>query len=376
MKQSWFKRALGIGVAGAAAAFLFAGAASASPKPSTVFVGHCGKPWTSSINGAIAQVRSGGTVVVCHGTYNEDAVVTKPLTLIGHHAKINPSSPVNQTNSPVYADAGNNGITIAAPWVTVRGFSVTGASGDGIFSFANHSLIVGNWSNGNAMTGISLNGSSWSKVKGNVTNNNTGGGITLANDAGSFIPGATASHDWVVGNVAKNNPMGCGVIVVDHLGSTVPGAKGTFDNVIAGNLLVHNGDGSTTPEGAGAGVVLASPVPGGSVWNNLVINNRIRQSGLAGVTIHSHVPGQHFGGNRVIGNNIGTNNVTGDFGDAFTTGVFVGSVDPLKVVVKGNLIHDNHYGIFTAGSVTVIGKRHNAFVRVHSRFGHVSPYAG
>jgi hypothetical protein len=377
-----FKRAVMVAATGAAVAVMFAGAtvASAAQKPRTVYVSHgagkCPSKHFHSINKAIAAVRSGGTVVVCRGYYNEDAVVTKPLNLVGHGARINPSSPVNQTNSPVYADAGNNGITIASPWVNVHGFAVTGASGDGIFSFANHSKIWGNWSYGNAMTGISLNGSSWSVVKGNATNNNTGGGITLANDAGGFIPGATASHDWVLNNVAKNNPMGCGVIVVDHLGSTVSTNKGTFDNVIAGNLLVHNGDGSTSPEGAGAGVVLASPVPGGSVWNNLVTHNRIFQSGLAGVTIHSHLPGQHFGGNRIIGNNIGTNNVTGDFGDPYTTGVFVGSVDPLKVVVRGNVIHDNHFGIFTAGSVTVVGKKLNAFIRVHSRFGHVSPYAG
>ena len=242
--------------------------------------------------------------------------------------------------------------------------------------YANHSKIVGNWASGNAVTGIDLNGSSWSTVKGNVTNNNTGGGITLANDAGAFIPGATASHNWIIGNVAKNNPLGCGIILADHLGSTLPGAKGIFRNVIAGNLLVHNGDGSTTPEGAGAGVVLASPVPGGAVWGNLIRNNVIKKSGLAGVTIHSHVAGQNLSGNVIVHNNIGTNNVTGDFGDPFTTGVFVGSVDPLSVVVKGNLIHNNHYGIFTAGPVTVIGKHHNVFVGVTHRFGSTTPYTG
>jgi hypothetical protein len=355
------------------------GVANAVSKPATVYVSHgssCGAPHRGSINAAIAAVAPGGTVVVCRGHYNEDAVVTKPLRLIGHHATINPSSPVLQTNSPLYTQAGNNGVSIAAADVTVRGFTVTGATGDGILSWANHSRIVRNRTVGNAFTGIDLNGSSWSLVKGNITDRNTGGGITLANDTGAFTPGATASHDWIVGNEAKDNPLGCGVILADHLGSTVPGARGIFANVIKGNVLRHNGDGSSTAEGAGAGVVLASPVPGGAVWDNLVVGNHISASGLAGVTVHSHVPGQHFAGNRVIGNWIGQNDVTGDFGDPHTTGVYVGSVDPLTIVVRGNVIANNHFGIFTAGAVKVRGARHNAYVHVAHRRGSTSPYAG
>jgi parallel beta-helix repeat protein len=377
-----FTRAMAGGGIAVATAILLTGsiAANAASNPSTVYVSHggtnCGKPHVSSINAGIAAVAPGGTVVVCRGVYNEDAVVTKPLRLIGHHAQINPSSPVLQTNSPLYSIAGNNGITIAAPNVRVRGFTVVHATGDGIFSFGNHSRIVGNRALQNGFTGIDLNGSSWSLVKDNVVDENTGGGITLANDAGGFIPGATASHDWVVGNVAENNPLGCGVILADHLGSTVAGARGIFDNVIVGNLLKHNGDGSTTAEGAGAGVVLASPVPGGAVYDNLVEGNRIHTSGLAGVTVHSHLPGQRFGGNRVIGNWIGTNDVTGDFGDAFTTGVYVGSVDPLAIVVRHNVIQDDHFGIFTAGTITVVGGHRNTYVHVPHHRGTTSPYAG
>ena len=383
MKNRWMNRALVAGTAGVASVALLAGAAVASAnvhQPRTVFVSHgggaCPTHHVWSINAAIQKVATGGTVVVCRGTYNEDAVVTKPLKLIGRHATINPSAPVNQTNSPLYSQAGNNGITVLAPWVKVAGFTVTKASGDGIFVVGNHAQVLWNTAVWNGGTGVDLNGSSWSLVKGNLAANNTGGGFYLTNDAGAIYPGATASHDWIVGNVARDNPLGCGVILADHLGNTVSTNKGIFANVVAHNVLVQNGDQSTTPDGAGAGVVLASPVPGGAVWNNLVTRNTIRASGLAGVTVHSHVPGQHFGGNRITWNSIGTNNVTGDFGDPFTTGVFVGSVDPMKIVVAHNLIHDNHFGIFTAGSVWVVGKHQNAFVRVAQKFGHVSPYAG
>ena len=81
--------------------------ASASPaQPRTLVVAHpgsnCGRHVFTSINAALAAASPHSTVIVCRGTYNEDAVVTKPVTLVGRGAVINPSSPVLQTNSPVY----------------------------------------------------------------------------------------------------------------------------------------------------------------------------------------------------------------------------------------------------------------------------------
>ncbi len=355
-----------------------AGAQAASASPTTVFVsndGSCGnRSVFTSINAGVAAAPSGGTVIVCGGTFNEDVVVTKPLTLISRGAIVNPSSPVLQTNSPVYSQAGNNGITIASENVTVNGFNVTGATGDGILSYADHSTIVNNESYGNASTGISLNGSSWSRVAGNVSDDNTGGGFYLTNDAGAFIPGATASHDVVTNNVAENNPAGCGVILADHLGSNVPGAQGIFDNVVTDNTLNHNG--FVGGEGSGAGVVIATEAPGGAVYDNRVADNDMSLNGLAGVTVHSHMGGQNFSGNVIAGNDIGTNNTGGDFGDTSTTGVYLGSVSPLTITVVNNEIHDNAIGIFSAGPVTVKGTNTNTFNGVTQSVGSTAVYAG
>jgi hypothetical protein len=62
------------------------------------------------------------------------------------------------------------------------------------------------------------------------------------------------------------------------------------------------------PSGGGAGVVIATEVPGEKVAGNTVVGNTIYGNGLAGVTIHAHLPGQNLNGNRIIGNWIGTNN--------------------------------------------------------------------
>ena len=270
-----------------------------------------------------------------------------------------------QTNSPVYAQADNNGLTVLSGGVTVRGFTVTGATGDGVLAAGDRSVFQGLTSNHNSGIGINLAGSSYSPVKGNVTNDNIGGGIQLANDAGGLpqFAGATSSHDTVANNVANGNVAGCGIIVVDHLGSTVPGARGMFGNLIVGNTLTNNGT-TAGAFGPGAGVVLASFVPGGAVYNNTVVGNRIVGSGLAGVTLHSHLPGQNLNGNVIVSNDIGTNNLLGDFADTATTGVYVGSVDPLRITVIGNRIHDNHNGIFAAGPVTIVRTNANVFVHV------------
>ncbi len=358
--------------------------ASASPAgPRTLVVAHpgsnCGRHVFTSINAALAAASPRSTVIVCRGSYNEDAVVTKPVTLVGRGAVINPSSPMLRTNSPVYAQAGNNGITVLSGGVTVKGFTITGATGDGVLAVGDHSAFLGITSNKNSGIGIDLAGSSYSAVKGNVTNGNTGGGIQLANDAGGLpqFAGATSSHDTVANNVAKNNVAGCGIIVVDHLDRTmVPGARGIFGNLISGNVLINNGT-TAGAFGPGAGVVLASFVPGGAVYDNTVVANRIVGSGLAGVTLHSHLPGQNLNGNLIVANNIGTNNVLGDFADTATTGVYVGSVDPLRITaVVGNRIHDNHNGIFAAGPITVVGHRANIFSNVAVHLATTPTFAG
>ena len=82
---------------------LSAGAAQASTGSSAhlshlVFVSHhsakrgadtsCSTARYHDINTAIAAVSTGGTVVVCAGTYDEQVVVTKPLNLYGRGATI------------------------------------------------------------------------------------------------------------------------------------------------------------------------------------------------------------------------------------------------------------------------------------------------
>ena len=331
------------------------GVASASPVRA-IYVSPHGKPFKSgrscltarysSINKAIRATLPGGTVIVCRGTYFTQAVVAKPLRLIGlPGAVINARGQKPLPGLPV--PGGSGIVVIATRHVLVRGFTVVNAGFDAIlvarsaFVRVSHNVLVNNGD-----VGVDFNGTSFSLADHNLSKFNTDGGFLVADDLGR------TGHDVIAWNQATRNPGGCGVIIAGH------STAGVTSNLVEHNLLTYNG---TNKKIAGAGVVIASEVPHETVAFNTVLDNLIYGNGLAGVTIHAHLRNQHMNGNQIIGNNIGTNNTVGDqvdLGppvinrpDLRTTGILVGSSSRIKVLISRNFIHDNFYGIFIEGRV-------------------------
>ena len=326
----------------------------------------------ADINAAITAASSGGTVVVCKGTYHTQAIVSKPLNLIGRsgaviNAKGQTPLKIGTTKLP-----GSIGIgVLGTSHVRVTGFKVVDAGFDAILvGLSSHVTVSRNVLMHNGDVGVDINGSSWSVAFRNVSEDNAGGGYLVADDVGPN------SHNVVSYNVASHNPGGCGVIVAGH--STF----GVTDNLIEYNLLTYNG--TLKSSGGGAGVVIATEVPGETVADNTVIGNTIYGNGLAGVTIHAHLPGQHMNGNRIIRNWIGTNNTLGDpidlatspssmknvaKPDTRTTGILVGSASPIWVQITNNYIARNHYGIFLEGVGKVVHAtlRNNHYWKVSVR---------
>lgn len=240
--------------------------------------------------------------------------------------------------------------------VRVSGFTVGHAGFDAILiARSSHVRASGNEPLHNGDVGVDINGSSWSEAVGNVAKYNMGGGFLVADDLGRN------SHNVIGWNVATKNPGGCGVILAGHSTAGVTG------NLVEHNLLTYNG--TLKKSGGGAGVVIATEVPGETVAGNTVTGNNIYGNGLAGVTIHAHLPGQNLNGNRIIGNTIGTNNTLGDpiglaptptstanvaVPDTRTTGILVGSASPIWVQIRNNVIRSNHYGIFLEGTGPVV----------------------
>ncbi|HEY7438228.1 MAG TPA: right-handed parallel beta-helix repeat-containing protein [Acidimicrobiia bacterium] len=352
---------LAVGLAGTALAQLAPGQTG---KPTVVFVSphapktggppSCWEPQFKTINAGIAAVANGGTVVVCTGTYHEDAVVNKPLKLVGGASNVT----IDATGQPgVVSGFLGNGITVLSDHVSIANLTVVNAPGDGILvAGRNNVTITGVTATHNGGFGVDLNSASHSKVTSSRIRQNVAGGVNLSNDVGG-----PASHDLVSDNIASGNKMGCGIVLADHTGA------GVFANMIAGNTVNGNG-----LQAFGAGIILASPIPGGSVHDNHVTGNKATGNGLGGITLHSHVPGQNFTGNSFTRNVIAQNNLTGDdpgigvldVPDVRTTGIIIASAGALTIRVNENVISDNHFGIWTDGPVGFAPAHQNVFLNV------------
>jgi nitrous oxidase accessory protein NosD len=328
-----------------------------------------------TINYAVAKAKSGDTVSVAAGTYSQYVLVTKFVKLVG-------------VGHPVLNLKGkNNGFNIRgakASGTVVKGFVVENATFEGIVAQqVSHLSILDNIVRhndkgtlatkptgecapqgqipGDCGEGIHLDGGvTDSRVAGNVVTGNTGG-ILLSDEFGP------TARDLITGNRVVKNLYDCGITLASHNPKAVASKgklAGVHNNTIRGNTVNGNG-----VKGEGAGILMATGVPGGGVFNNLVENNTANGNGLAGVTLHSHSPGLDLNGNRIINNSLSANGALGDpeFGvkPGQTVDILVGSaVTKLKgIVITGNTLRNAHYGIYTKNAPKVSAKA-NKFVKV------------
>jgi Right handed beta helix region len=368
---------------------------------------NCGHPQYSTINSAVTAAKPGDTVVVCPGTYKEDVVITKPLTLVGQNATVNAAGLAGAPTGAILGQAPYNGITIESSDVTVKGFTVEGAEGEGILAVnpnpvsvtvagmplhtgtpITHVTIENNDVTGNDLgfnsptspyasctpnggsdcgEGIHLMSVAYSSVINNKSVANAGG-ILLTDEFGP-------NHDNLVqGNYVADNTKDCGITIPSHnlgmnpvTGQLDPSFGGVYNNKIINNTSIDNG-----VEGYGAGIGIFAPESYTASYNNLVSGNFIQGNGLAGISVHSHQANAYVNGNVFVYNTIGTNNV--DLADGTdttpisdqTTGILIWSdATPYSFVVAHNKIFDNGYGVWlTPSTVSASGLNTNSFSRV------------
>jgi nitrous oxidase accessory protein NosD len=394
-----------------------AGAASAdtnSHGARVLYVSKSAKPYNSdkscrsakftTIGAAVAAARAGGTVVVCPGTYHEQVVISKPLSLTGQRAIIDQAgvTPAFQVTLPglgtqtIYA-----GVVIVSSRVTLTGFTVKDAQGEGVLAaglgapirdvLISRDAVVNNDTGstvppsspyfqcaaegevpGDCGEGVHFAGNiADSTIRDNYIARNSGG-ILMSDDVGP-------NHDNLIeNNVVTDNQSDCGITVPGHnpnalnaAGVPQPKVAGVYDNTIRNNVVTGNG---TT--GDGAGVLFANGSAGTASYDNLVEGNYIAGNGLSGVTMHAHIvgPGQFedLSGNRIVGNVIGKNNLLGDTldgppgpSDTQPTAVLVYSGGTaVTVKIARNYIFDNAIGIWLSSAVTASGLRTNTFHNV------------
>jgi nitrous oxidase accessory protein NosD len=398
----------GVVVAQAGTAF-----ASAGHHGHVLYVSARAKQWNSdrscrsaafkTIQSAVNAAPAGGTVVVCPGTYHEQVVVAKPLTLAGKQATIDQAGVMPTFQVTLPAPIGTQTIFAAVVMVSSNinftGFTVRNAQGEGIVAAGlegtvSHIVIARNTVVHNDLGGgvppkstyflcaaegpvpgdcgegvHFAGGVAYSTIRDNFIADNSGG-VLLTDDVGP-------THDNVVeGNVVTDNTADCGITVPGHnpgavnsAGVPQPSVAGVYRNVIRDNVVTGNG-----VQGEGAGVLFANGAAGTASYDNLVEGNYIAGNGLSGVTMHAHGPAtnEDLNGNVIVGNSIGKNNLDGDTldgppgpSDLKTTGVLVFSGGtPVTVTVAHNHIFDNHFGIWLSQPVKAFGLRTNKFRHV------------
>ena len=292
----------------------------------------------STIGAAVAAAPPGGIISVEPGTYKEDVIIGRSLSLIG----------TNSGNTIIDATGLPNGIYVdgldhpGLSNVVVTGFTIENANFEGVLITNASDITIKNnrvLNNDTSLDvdagtcpgqppfesgedfdcgeGVHLLGVEFSVLSDNVIEGNSGG-MLLSDDTGE-------THDnLVIGNLVKDNPFDCGITLASHapgLGSTAP-HLGIVHNAIVDNKSIHNG---FQVPGAGAGVGIFADGSGiGKVTENIVISNQLLNNGIPGVAFHSHVgpnfgaPADNLNNNLIIGNRISGNGA--DVGDTPTPG--------------------------------------------------------
>ncbi|MBX5467447.1 MAG: right-handed parallel beta-helix repeat-containing protein [Firmicutes bacterium] len=346
----------------------------------------------ATITHALSVAAPGAVIALEAGTYHEAVTITQAVTLEGAPGTAPGQVILDATGQP-------NGIVIEGPGAsgtTVAGLTVENAEKAGIVAMNTSNLTIADnvvqnndqsyaasnptlapgptgftatnsapCSPGNDCEALHLIGVTNSQITNNQVVNNLDGGIYLTDETGP------TTGNTVEGNVVENNAVDCGITLASHSG-TAP--NGVSDNTVSDNQVTGNG---------GAGILLATPVPGGVVQDNVVENNVVEGNESGGIVLHTHAPGSVVDGNQLIGNTISGNGTDPQAGVPGNEGIGIsilgGTPSQLGATITNTTITDGtiaseYYGVYQFNtSNTAVSQVSYQAVTVPSYPGPVPP---
>jgi parallel beta-helix repeat protein len=265
-----------------------------------------------TIQDAVNAASENDTVFVRNGTYYENVVVNKTMSLVGENAQ---STVIDRGGSGNVVNISANGVNVSGftirnsggpllrAGITLESVSHCNIAGNNITAnnygvylyYSSNNTVSGNNITNNNLYGIWVGDSSNNSISGNNITSNNGDGIQLSYSSNNSISG---------NNITSNN--GDGILV--HGSDDLPSS----DNSIVGNIIKDNSEGIWLHESLNISIV-----------GNGITNNEI------GIEL------DYSSGNSIVDNSITNNSYYG---------IMLWPSSDNSIV--GNIIKDNSEGIW------------------------------
>lgn len=192
-----------------------------------------------TISEAVKAANSGDTIQVGPGTYVENVVVDKPITVVSTNGAQATIVKASDTSKDVFVLSGTG--------ITIQGLTITGGNKGVTFGQASNCILTKCVANGNVF-GVYLAGATSNLVSNNNLNNN-GFGIYLDGSSGNKLSNNSASYEKGGGGKASlsdgiymfnshsNNVAGCDLSNNNNFGASFYQSR---NNVLSNNTFSSN----------------------------------------------------------------------------------------------------------------------------------------